>query len=211
MTDYALIAAWGAWFARFHSVARKIRREQPALYAAVRHWKTIHDHLLAEQPVDPMDATLEQQDPSGDHCFGILHGDLNASNFFITEQQQPMTPITLHVFDWDQLQLGWFAYDLALPIFGCTMLAGAGEFPSGAAIADVDPERFTSALVEGYESVAGQGAVDRAHLQRMTDIRRDFYEKFCRRSLERCDLPEGMMTDFVKFVVAWFDREKKTQ
>ncbi len=204
MKDTALISEWGAWLAKFHAAARHVRRDSPSIYQSIRPWDALHDGLLLGQPVDPADEALA----ASDAAFGILHGDLNASNFFVTEDEGR---IVLHVFDWDQVQKGWFMYDLALPLWGCTMLAGAGEFPSGEPISGADPDRFAAALVEGYESVAGQGAVDRSHLLRMLDIRRDFYEKFCRRSLERKDLPEGVMTDFVKFVVAWFDKQKKTQ
>lgn len=183
-----------------------MQSRQPSLCSQVRPWHTLHDGILADQPVDPLDAALAADAAH----YGILHGDLNASNFFAMEAAGS-GQLELHVFDWDQLQAGWFLYDLALPLWGCCMLADAGEFPSGAAIPDADPAQFEVALVAGYESVGGAACVDRAHLRRMLDVRRDFYEKFCRRSLERQDLPEGVMTDFVKFVVAWFDRQKKTQ
>ena len=203
MKDETLVRLWGSWFAKFHAVSRAFSSAKPAIAATVRRWDTLHDSVLANRAIEPVDIELATSEKS----FGVLHGDLNCSNFFVVDGP----PLVMHVFDWDQLQLGWFMYDLAQPIWGCVMLAAAGNFPTGDPLPDADPARFTDQIVDGYESVAGPGSVDRDLLQRMVDLRRDFYELFCRRSLERNDLPEGVMTDFVKFVVAFFDKEKKNK
>jgi hypothetical protein len=60
------------------------------------------------------------------------------------------------------------------------MLAGAGSLIDGSKVEEADPVRFANWMVEGYESVAGSGSVDRARLGRMIELRKYFYETFCR-------------------------------
>ena len=82
--------------------------------------------------------------------YGVIHGDLNTSNFFFIEEEK-----LLSVFDWDQVQQGWYLWDLAQSMFGIHMLDGAGSIIDGSKVAEADPARFVNWMVEGYESVAG--------------------------------------------------------
>lgn len=54
--------------------------------------------------------------------FGVIHGDINASNFYVKDD------LDLSVFDWDQTERGWYAYDLAQMIWGIVMTE-LGGFP----------------------------------------------------------------------------------
>lgn len=56
----------------------------------------------------------------------------------------------------------------------CTELFGDKTFE------EANPSLFTDYLIEGYESIVGEGSVDRERLQRMLGLRMYFYEKFCR-------------------------------
>ena len=78
---------------------------------------------------------------SNSECFGVIHGDLNVSNFFYTPPAGD-AGASLSVFDWDQVcmtsvarvhaavhsgrdlqvQRGWFMWDLAQPLVGALML-----------------------------------------------------------------------------------------
>ena len=50
-------------------------------------------------------------------AYGILHGDLNLSNFHYVDEGE-----YLSVFDTDQVQQGLFLFDLAQSIFTLVML-----------------------------------------------------------------------------------------
>lgn len=60
--------------------------------------------------------------------FGVIHGDLNVSNYYVREDGE------LSVFDWDQTQRAWYLYDLAQCIWGVTMAVYCGMPMSGAKI-----------------------------------------------------------------------------
>lgn len=87
------------------------------------------------------------------------------------------------------------------------MLDGAGSLIDGSKVPEADPNRFVETMIEGYESVAGVGSVDRNRLKRMTELRMYFYETFCRSAKAQGDLPKDMEY-FINFIVNWFDRVK---
>jgi Ser/Thr protein kinase RdoA (MazF antagonist) len=64
----------------------------------------MHEGILKGAPVAEEDRAV-MSDPLH---FGVIHGDVNISNFFFIESEQ-----SLHVFDWDQTQRGWYLWDLA--------------------------------------------------------------------------------------------------
>ena len=53
--------------------------------------------------------------------FGVLHGDLNTSNQHYVEDGQYMS-----VFDTDQVQQGFYLWDIAQAIFGIVALEEGG-------------------------------------------------------------------------------------
>lgn len=58
--------------------------------------------------------------------YGIIHGDLNTSNFYFNREKGYIS-----VFDTDQTQRGFYEWDLAQAIFGIVMLKEAGMPISG--------------------------------------------------------------------------------
>lgn len=162
---------------------------------------------------------------------GILHGDANISNFHWDAPTD-----SIDVFDFDQAQRGWWLADLAQvrllePRAGARvalspilfrfvqaaifahMLAEAGAPVSGAPVPQADPVAFETWLVEGYESVAGAGAVDRARLDRMVAMRRVFYDRFASRALEEGVPPEiaPAMVPFLEYTLRWTREESRAQ
>lgn len=197
MTDPAIVRAWGATLARIHRGTSVFARDHPQVAARIRAWTEVHDGIMAPAAAElhPDDAAVEA---AGGPQYGILHGDLNVSNFFLADGDEGLR---LSVFDWDQVQRGWYEYDLAQAILVSVMLAEAGAVPTGECVPEADPLAFEAWLVEGYASVAGEGAIDRARLTRMIALRKDFYGRFCARARQE-GVPEGMRL-FVDYCDRW--------
>jgi hypothetical protein len=112
--------------------------------------------------------------------------------------------LSLSVFDTDQVQQGWWEYDLAQSAIASLMLHEAGSIPAGDPVPQAQPAFFLDRLVEGYEAVAGAPRVDRARLARMLALRKDFYRRFCTRAQAEGDVPPAMAW-FVAYVMErWF-------
>lgn len=71
---------------------------------------------------------------------------------------------------------------------------------SGAEVPGVDIEQYTKWICEGY------GGCDQAELREAVLLRRDFYDKMCRRGVEEGDMPQDMDA-FVRWVVSTFDKK----
>lgn len=159
---------------------------------------------------------------------GVLHGDANISNFHWDADSG------LEVFDFDQAQRGWWLADLAqvrgrssssnaglrashccpfhCVAFSCPqaaifsyMLAEAGAPIAGTPVPEADPTAFEAWLVEGYEEVAGAGAVDLERLRRMVGLRRTFYDAFASRALAE-GVPGDIapsMVPFLEYTLRW--------
>ncbi|KAJ4461167.1 putative sugar O-acetyltransferase [Paratrimastix pyriformis] len=196
--DLDLIRLWGAWMARFHRGARAVAQRHPELVKRMRRYDALHERLMEGVELHPDDVAVACQ---AEH-FGILHGDLNLSNFHVTRDPQGRA-VALSVFDFDQIQLGWWEYDLAQAIIGVAMLAGMGP-----GVPQADTAAFTNTLLEGYEGVAGPGTVDRARLDRMLLLRKQFYARFCMRAQREAIPPE--MKAFIESVVGWATRTHVT-
>lgn len=197
MTNRDIVVGLGRWFARLHQLTRRFVQEQPTLAAHARHWTTLHNGVLAEVPVDERDS----QTVSDPMYFGIVHGDVNPSNYYWDAAVGMPS-----MFDWDQMQRSWFFYDLAAPIWGVTMAKRAGSPIDRSAVPQADPELYTTWLLEGYESEGDRTTVDRAALQRMVMIRRELYRRFCRKAVLELS-PDHPMADFCKFITEFFDKE----
>jgi len=194
-----IVVGLGRWFARLHQLTRRFVQEQPTLAARARHWRTLHDGVLAEVQVDESDRKTES-DPK---YFGVIHGDVNPSNYFWDSAQGMPC-----MFDWDQIQRSWFLYDLSAPIWGVTSLERAGSPMDRSAVPQANSKQYTTWLLEGYESDGDRDVVDRAALHRMIMIRRELYKRFCRLALTELH-PEHQMYDFCKFVTDSFDKEER--
>jgi Ser/Thr protein kinase RdoA (MazF antagonist) len=193
--------SWGKWFATFHTVSRRYSRENSSKVPEFQRWDEIHDGVLQGVELDPQDLAF-MKDPNH---YGIIHGDLNLSNFFYDSSER-----TLSVFDWDQTQQSWYLSDLSVPLLGVIMSAEAGTVIEGKPIeGGVDLQAFENQLVAGYESVTGVASVDRNHLKRMLDLRLAFYERFCRRAVKEGNIPPDM-EPFIVYIVSWFDKRNSS-
>ena len=85
------------------------------------------------------------------------------------------------------------------------MLKEAGMPISGNPVPEADPEVFTEMIVKGYESVAGEGKVNRPRLMRMIEMKRQFYRLFCTQAIEEGDIPKDM-EPFIQFIAKAFKK-----
>jgi Ser/Thr protein kinase RdoA (MazF antagonist) len=193
LSEESHVVALGRWLANLHRLTRQFAVEHPDLAAGARLWSQLHEGVLADAPIHPDDVAAVD-DP---RAFGLLHGDVNPSNYHWDAERS--VPI---VFDWDQMQRGWFLYDLAQPIWAVTMMAGAGSPVDRSAVPQADVTRYTEWLLKGYGE-----PVNRDALQRMIDLRQWLYDKFCRKALLEL-APDSFMGQFCAYVVQWLESGK---
>ena len=199
MTTREIVVGLGRWFARLHTLTQRFVQEQPELAAHARLWTTLHDGVLAEVPVDEHD----QKTVSDPKQFGLIHGDVNPSNYY----WDPSLGMPC-MFDWDQLQRCWFLYDLSAPIWGVMSLERYGSPIDRSSVPQANSELYLAWILEGYQSDESGFVVDRAALQRMILIRRELYNRFCRRAI--LEIPaDHPMASFCKSVVDAFDKEEQ--
>eukprot|EP00899_Mesostigma_viride_P026512 jgi/Mesvir1/7045/Mv09161-RA.1 len=196
LLDDELIFSWGAWVGRMHNASREFSKAHPDVAARIQNWEDNHSSIMKGCPIDPADAI---QWPHED--LGVLHGDVNISNFHYSADKK------LYVFDWDQIQRGWWESDVAHACLTAFMLNEAGAVVSGEKVPQAEhPEKFVDKFVEGYNSTCAR-KLDRARLDRMILIRKKFYARFAEKALreERETAPPGMMV-FIEFTHKWANR-----
>eukprot|EP00768_Dysnectes_brevis_P002948 gnl/Dysnectes_brevis/2142_a2492_1779.p1 GENE.gnl/Dysnectes_brevis/2142_a2492_1779~~gnl/Dysnectes_brevis/2142_a2492_1779.p1 ORF type:complete len:532 (-),score=96.54 gnl/Dysnectes_brevis/2142_a2492_1779:74-1669(-) len=217
LNDPEIGRAWGRTFAQIHAAGREFLQLHPD--ARFPLWTDIHHGVMSgmEHELSPKSKKAwEARDPSR---IGVLHGDLNVSNFYVRESaSQPVSPasLALSVFDWDQVQSGFYAYDLSQAMVSPFMMGRSGLPGAGTPVpGGVDARPLMLSIIEGYESIAGPGSIDEVEFEEMTAMRSRFYERFCRRGVAeltprvketRPDLV-GMYA-FMKGVVDMYDRYK---
>jgi aminoglycoside phosphotransferase (APT) family kinase protein len=187
-TDAALVAEQGRWLGQLHAASKRFARDHADIAARIQMWDQVHDSILAGAQNKP---PIEETAADG---FGVIHGDVNPSNFYVDDHGR------LDVFDFDQTQRAWFLYDLAQPIWAVRM-ASRGGVPglTGDNAPRLDEAAFTAALCRGYGE-----PVDREALEACVLLRREMYERFCRRAKGEGDLPPDMAA-FIEHVVSAFD------
>ncbi len=97
INDKDFVISWGKWLASFHAVSKQFLVQHPEITKSIQRWDEMHECILAGSDIHPLDAAVVTDI---DH-YGVLHGDLNLSNFFYVKDEH-----TLSVFDWDQTQQG---------------------------------------------------------------------------------------------------------
>lgn len=196
MTDKDQVVALGKWTAKLHLLSKQFIKENPNILNNVREWTQLHNKILSDVPVHDDDESLRN---NPDH-YGIIHGDINPSNYFWDSQ------IGLPcVFDWDQLQKSWYIFDLAQPIWAVVSLEKGGNPINFEPVPEANVKEFTEWLLEGYEGNGGI-QVNRESLQRMVDIKKQLYKRFCKKAL--LELPEdSFMGKFCKFMSDWLEKE----
>ena len=122
MKSKKVIHAWGRYFAQLHQISRKFSVDHPIIAKRIQTWREIHHGVLKDIVLDKED---EEVVGNVDH-WGVLHGDLNCSNFFYHREGD-----YLSVFDSDQTQQGFFLWDVAQACLSSVMLKEAGLPISG--------------------------------------------------------------------------------
>lgn len=100
----------------------------------------------------------------------------------------------MNVYDTDQVQRGFFLWDVSRAIFTSFMLQNAGIPNEGKPVPEADYKVFSEWIVEGYESVTGKGSVDRERLERMVLLNKEFYILFAEKALQEGNMPAGIRT-----------------
>lgn len=201
MTDENIVHGLGRWMARLHQLTRRFVNENPEIASHARHWKTLHEGVLAQVIVDERDQANES-DPSS---FGLIHGDINVSNYFWDSSLQ-----LPWMFDWDQLQKSWFLYDLSAPIWGVTALEKNGSPIDRSLVPQANSKVYTEWLIEGYESENQGIKIDREALQRMVLIRRELYRRFCRQAVLELSDDHPMAPD-CRSINEFFEKEENEE
>lgn len=141
MKNQKIVFAWGRFFAEMHEISRKFEQEHSEIAKRIQTWREIHNGILSDVKLDETD----EIDVNNFQHFGVLHGDLNCSNFNFDKINGVM-----NVFDTDQVQRGFFLWDVSRAIFTTYMLENAGMPNSGEPVADANCKKFTEWIVEGY-------------------------------------------------------------
>ena len=116
MKDKAVIFAWGRYFAQLHKISKKFDTEHPEVAQRIQKWDEVHCSILAGTKLHQDDITVMNP-----QHYGTLHGDLNLSNIHYVDDGD-----YLSVFDTDQVQRGFYLFDMAQAIFTLVMLEQAG-------------------------------------------------------------------------------------
>ena len=109
IADEQLIHSWGSWMGRFHNASRLFSADRPEIAKRIQQWYDVHDSVMKGYALSEEDATFASSD------VGVLHGDVNISNFHFDGDK-------LHVFDWDQVQQGLWELDVAQAVLTVVML-----------------------------------------------------------------------------------------
>lgn len=143
MKDKAVIFAWGKFFAQLHKESRKFENDHPEVAQRIQNWDQVHCSILAGTKLYPEDIAVIN-DP--EH-FGVIHGDLNLSNIYYVDGADHLS-----VFDTDQVQRGFYMFDMAQAIVTLSMLEEGGLPVSGTPVEGCSRKAFQEIMVSGYES-----------------------------------------------------------
>jgi Ser/Thr protein kinase RdoA (MazF antagonist) len=229
MLDEEKVAGVGQFVAKLHLALDEFQLSHPEHMKAARYWSELHDGVIKDYELHPEDAETQRKameassssskespscsssDPHASQQslrlpkpFGLIHSDLNASNYYWDPEVQMPS-----VFDWDQLNLSWRAYDLAACIWPVITLQDAGSPIDLKPVPQANTALFTEQLISGYESVLGKGSVDRECLKRMLHKRRELYRIFCNRALSELE-PGTFMYKFCDFMNNWLTGKADT-
>lgn len=243
-----LVAAEGRWLAKLHLASSSLSDSEVELCSSRWRWDQVHNSILA-RGVDILagdayaNALLEYSEtfdyvsqlPTSSDVYGLIHGDLNVSNFFVErtvtaagdegdnndevkEEQQTnggTTPSTrIDVFDWDQMQFGWFAYDVAIVLFSAQNIGVLFDVPE---LQGDNLEAYNKCFLEAYEEVRPLSNLEKEWLPRFITLREQFYLLYAVKTLRdvekdasKMTLPAGVLPMFEKIVAVYKQNQDPT-
>lgn len=113
MKDKSVVKAWGRAYAQIHKISHKFTVDHPEIVKRIQQWDEIHCGILKGSKLHPDDKAVIN---NPEH-FGVIHGDLNTSNMYYNEEGDYMS-----VYDTDQVQQGFYLWDLAQAVFSIVFL-----------------------------------------------------------------------------------------
>jgi Ser/Thr protein kinase RdoA (MazF antagonist) len=78
MKNKTVVNRWGQFFAELHNLSRNFEKDNSEVAKRIQRWDQIHHSILAGTKLHPDDEKVLE---NPEH-YGVLHGDLNCSNFF---------------------------------------------------------------------------------------------------------------------------------
>ena len=111
LTNEKIVYAQGRWLAELHKITMDFSIEHYAIALRMRRWNQLHSGVLKGVKISNEDKLALNNIYPHTNNVGIIHGDLNVSNFFLrsseelSTNEQTVEYIKLSVFDWDQVQV----------------------------------------------------------------------------------------------------------
>lgn len=203
MLDEEKVVGVGTFIGRLHLLLDEFEDQHPELLQQAKLWKELHDGVLKDVVVHTDDAESERSPTGSPRSFGLIHGDINPSNYFWDAAIGMPS-----MFDWDQLQRSWRLYDLSSCIWTLITLESAGSPIDMKPVPQANVKTYTEWLLRGYETEIRR-TVDRQALDRMVAIRRELYRTFCSRALAELQ-PGTFMYNFCEFMDNWLSGKNAT-
>lgn len=138
--------SWGRLTGQMHHWTRSYK---PKIEGR-KNWQEDDGFLLSQKAVESMDPTnpmvVQYQDilakmkslPMDDSAFGLIHGDFHHGNFHFDHSKNQ-----IHLFDFDDCNYFWFAFDLIIPFASLEFTKCDGRL-------DLDYSDFQKIFMEAY-------------------------------------------------------------
>ena len=171
LTDPCLIEEWGRTLGRVHNkiatlgwqIDENTSEQWKTALRSIPHYYETHGGAITEKRIEELASESEcgklvaekwkalreklSSYPKLNTNYGIIHSDLNMGNYFC-EFDEGNKPIRLWVFDFDQSQLNWFGFDIAVCLFMSRFLGTHGW--SGVKVEGLVLEDFEKTFLKGY-------------------------------------------------------------
>ena len=108
----------------------------------------------------------------------MIHADIHSGNFFVDENDQ------LTLFDFDDCHYNWFAYDIAIPLFGLSMSMRED-------CSQVEIEEAHQYLIDGYLKTGVLSSEDLSLIPHFILYRHFYIYTFAYKNLENSTLSDS--------------------
>jgi len=123
-----------------------------------------------EEKLNPFLTSLGEQKPT---LYGVVHGDLNVSNFWAETLNEGDHQERIWVFDFDQTQRNWFGFELGLVL---NMVAFFNDIKWGDGFdGEKFKEVFLKAYAQSYPPMVEAGHLE-PHMLKGWELQREFFE-----------------------------------